>query len=218
MRTWQASLSAQVAGPSGSGAKDGNRASARTCPAESGTSVGASPPAETGFRSSICRAGPGFGPGTAKRQTQGFGSWTVRQTEASAEDPAAAGPGLRLEGPRGGHRDSGSGSAERRTARASALTGSPRGNRKERKLRKDPGASAPEPPAQVRDSKPPGADCLAFQAWHPPQRDSGGWRRRQPPFPFEQAPFAAGPASLSVQPELPPRRNGAIPHGVGQAG
>ena len=123
----------------------------------------------------------GFRPGSCEAADPGPRSWTVRQTEASAEDPAAAGPKLRLAGPRGGHRDFGSGSAERRTARASALTGSPRGNRKERKLWKDPGGSAPEPPAQVRNSKPPRADRLAFQAWHHPRRDSGGWRRRQPP-------------------------------------
>ena len=105
------------------------------------------------------------------------------EPEASAEGNPAE---TRNRGFGGGSRDGrnrnpGSGSAKRRTARASALTGSQRGNRKERKLRKDPGGSAPEPPAQVRTSKPPSADCLASQAWCHPRRDSGGWRQRQPP-------------------------------------
>jgi hypothetical protein len=40
-----------------------------------------------GFGPAILRAGPGFGPGAAKKATQGFGSWTPGGTEASAKDP-----------------------------------------------------------------------------------------------------------------------------------
>jgi len=68
----------------------------------------------------------------------------------------------------GGNRDPGSGTAERRTARAPALTGSPRGNRKARKRRKDPGGSRTKPPARLVKLETAQADCLASQAWFPP--------------------------------------------------
>jgi len=50
----------------------------RTCPGKSGTSVSALPPAKKELRLPICRAGPGFGPGAAKR----------REPRASAHGPA----------------------------------------------------------------------------------------------------------------------------------
>jgi hypothetical protein len=119
-----------------------------SCPAESGTQVGALPPAEKGLLPPILRAGPGFGPGAAKTADPGRKSMDCqagqrlrpkailpkRGTDASAQDLRDS----RIRNP-------GSGTAKRRTARASALTGSPRGNRKERKLRKDSGGSVPEP-------------------------------------------------------------------------
>ena len=47
---------------------------------------------------------------------------------------------------------------------------------------------------------------LALQAWHPPQRDSGGWRQRQPPFLFGVA--AARASGLIPRPSrrLPRKR------------
>ena len=86
-------------------------------------------------------------------------------TGASALDPAASGTkGFGRRNRQSGNRDFGSESAKRRTARASALTGSPRGNRIELRLLSDSGGSGAWACPGFRHSKPPGAKGLAFQA------------------------------------------------------
>jgi hypothetical protein len=103
-------------------------------------------------------------------------------TEASAEDPSFPGCWLRPECRRGGNGDENSRSAERRTARASALSGSPRGNLKRLRPRIDPGgsvasnprfASAPTRNRPVRGSSPPRLGSGAAP--------SGVLRRPKPP-------------------------------------
>jgi hypothetical protein len=106
----------------------------RTSPAESEASAGALPPARkelrfrkrsgrTGFRSGSCE--PGVDPGlrlmAMPRRNQGFGRGSCR-TRFRGLRPMKTGMARK--------RDASSKSAERRTARASALTGSQRGNRK----------------------------------------------------------------------------------------
>ncbi len=79
-------------------------------------------------------------------------------TMASAEDPAASGTkGFGRRNRPGGMKDFGPKSAKRRTARASALTGSPRGNWIELRLLSDPGGSGAGTCPGFRPSKPPGA-------------------------------------------------------------
>jgi len=106
-----------------------------------------------GFGLWILRAGPGFGPGAAKPADPG-----LRSMDRQAE------PRLRPRNRQSGKRDASPKSAERRTARASALSGSPRGNLKELRLLMDPGgsgASSPRfaaPPTRnrpARDASPP---------------------------------------------------------------
>src|SRR6185295_4148344 len=102
----------------------------RTCPAESGTSVNATPPDGKGLRSRIGRAGPGFGPGAAKSAEPRISVHGLPGgTRASARDPAGSvvkGFGRRRR--QGRKTNFGSKFAKRRTARASALSGSQRGN------------------------------------------------------------------------------------------
>jgi len=94
-----------------------------------------------GFGSGILRAGPGFGPGAAKqanpglrlmdaRRNRGFGSGSCRtRNRGFGPRTAKAGTGTQVPIRR------------RRTARASALSGSQRGNRKKLRLWMDSGGS-----------------------------------------------------------------------------
>ncbi len=126
------------------------------------------PPVRKGLRFRRGRAGPGFGLGAANPVwTQGFGSWPCQGgTKASAEDPAGRECGVSaLEERKAGKRDASSESAERRTVRASALSGSQRGNRKSGFGRfEDPGGSGAADPRSnapptrnrpARDASPP---------------------------------------------------------------
>jgi len=154
MFRWQASSSAQVRDLRVPRQTGRNQASACSCPAEAGR------------KSARCH-----------RWKQGFGSGTIGQDRVSARElrngrPRTQVHGLSRQSPGfgqgnlpftakasaeardGGDRNLGFGSAVRRTARASALTGSQRGNPKERKLPKDSG-ERPEPPAQVRPRNSP---------------------------------------------------------------
>jgi hypothetical protein len=91
------------------------------------------PPAQKELRFRRGRAGPGFGPGAANQAwTQGFGLWPC-QAEPRLRPrilPDAVSRASAGEIARARKRNASSESAERRTARASALTGSPRGTLK----------------------------------------------------------------------------------------
>ena len=94
--------------------------------------IGALPPAQKGLRLRRGRAGPGFGPGAANQAApRGFGLMD-RQAEPEA---SARGSCRRrhqrlrpLKTPRAWKRNASSDTAERRTVRASALSGSHRGH------------------------------------------------------------------------------------------
>jgi hypothetical protein len=151
-------------------------------------------PAAAGLRPARChRRGQGFGPefvgqdrASARelrnRRTQDFGPWPPWQIPASAGDPAGRGPTVSAGGAPGWDAGRKLHTAERRTARASALVGEPAGKpaaapaasgpRRKRRFR-TPGS------ARAAHSKPPGAERLASQARFK-QRDSGGRRRRRP--------------------------------------
>lgn len=125
-------------GPSGSGParrKAGLRSTRRT----GGTG---------GFGPWIFRAGPGFGPGAAKPADPGFRSMDARRNRGFGRGSRRTRlPRLRPSGHRqGGKRDASSKSAERRTVRASALSGSPRGNRNGLRPGMDPGGSGASSP------------------------------------------------------------------------
>jgi hypothetical protein len=125
----------------------------RTSPAESGTSVRAPPPGEKELRLRICRAGPGFGSGAAKRrEPRASAHGTVRRNERLRPfDPAGRGTGgFGRRNRQGGKRDFGSKFAKRRTAGASAPSGSPRGNRKGLRLWMDPGGGSAGTSVPVR--------------------------------------------------------------------
>ena len=155
----------------------------RTSPAESGTSVSAPPPAEKGFGLGSVGQDRASARELRTRQDPGLRSMDLPGgTEASAEDPAGRGTegfGSRIR--QGGKRNASSESAKRRTARASALSGSPRGNLESGFGRGwTPEEAGSEPPARMPPSKPPSAERL------PPRpgstrRDSGGRRQRRPP-------------------------------------
>ena len=132
------------------------------------------------------RAGKGFAR-NCERQPLGFGSWTVRQNQGFGQGaclsrpPASAGERDRQEDgePRF------SGSAERRTARASALTGSPRGKpKRSASFAEDPGETAFRASARTLSRNRPARTASPPRLGVHPRRDSGGWRRRRPPFLF----------------------------------
>ena len=137
---------------------------------EAGTDFGPSPvrrKAGSSDRRAANRRRGGFGPGSvgqdrvsARELRSGRPRTQVHglpgRPEASAQGvPAKGGTGLRLRI----RRRRGGGTPvphlPRRTARASALTGSRRGNRKGRKLWKDPGRSAARAPGSGVASKQP---------------------------------------------------------------
>lgn len=95
----------------------------------------------TGFRPGSCEAA----------RTQDASPWTCQVEEKlRLRIPPDAEPEAPAEGTaRDGKRNFGSESAKRRTARASALTGSPRGNLKELRLRTDPGGDGAGTSVQV---------------------------------------------------------------------
>jgi hypothetical protein len=120
------------------------------------------------------RRGRSFGSGIAgqdrvsarelrNRRTQDLGPWTPGGTEASAEDSAAFGTRASAEDP--GWREAGREFQirQRRTVRASALSGSQRGNRMRLRPPKDPGGSGARTPGSgaatrnrpERDASPP---------------------------------------------------------------
>jgi hypothetical protein len=117
----------------------------------------------------------GFRPGSCETAgTRGFGSWTCQ-----------AEPRLRPRIPRQPHQGFGGGvatagtegasprSAERRTAKASALTGSQRGTPKEPGLPKDSGEPG-HGPRFGHGFETALADCLASQAWCPSAKGTVG--------------------------------------------
>ena len=129
-------------GPGGTGQAGHRTFGFRTCPAESGTSVSAPPPAENGLRPGSV----GQDRVSARELRTGGPRISVHGppggTEASAEDPAGLrNRGFGLRNREGGNGSASSESAERRTARASALSGSPRGNRRRLRPWMDPGGS-----------------------------------------------------------------------------
>gem|GEM_PF-3748313 len=114
------------------------------------------PSGRTGLRPGGCEAAG----------TQSFGSWTC-QAEPRLRPripPEAVSRASARGSAKAGKRDFGPESAKRRTARASALTGSPRGNRIELRLLSDSGGSGAGACLGFRHSKSPGAKGLAFQA------------------------------------------------------
>ena len=132
-------------------------------------------PGRTGFRPGSCETG---GPRTSVHGRQA-------ETEASAEDPAIIGTGASAEGPRWGEAGREFQTAERRTARASALVGEPAGKPAPASAGKGPRRKRRQDPRFRRlYSKPPDAGRLASQAGFR-QRDSGGRRQRRPPLHFE---------------------------------
>ena len=173
-------------------------------PAESEARAGAPPPAEGGLRLIVRRAGPGF----AARELRNGGTGTSvhgppGRPEASAEGSCRSGAGLRPGAAKAGagiRKDFGS--AERRTAGASAPTGSPQGNPKgASRLHDGPRRIGPRAPGSTGSRNRPARTSLASQAWCPPRRDSGGWRRRQPPFFLARdAPPSLSSAAIPVQP------------------
>ena len=130
------------------------------------------PPGRTGLRPGGCETG---GPRASAHGPSGG-------TEASAEDLAITGTGASALGPRWGEEGREFRTAERRTARASALVGEPAGKPALASAGKGPRRKRRfEPPVQIAaHSKPPRAGRLASQARFR-QRDSGGRRRRRPP-------------------------------------
>lgn len=106
-----------------------------------------------------------------------------------------AGPRTRVHGLPGGtfgfgrtgSGDFGPGAAKRRTARASALTGSHRGNpRSGLRFADGTPEAGIRTPGSVPVSKTPTRKCLASQAERCLRRDSGGRRRRRPPLRFRR--------------------------------
>jgi hypothetical protein len=139
--------------------------------------------------------------GAAKRQgTQGFGSWILSGgTRTSVLDPAGRGTKGFGRRDRQGKEAKASAfkSAERRTAGASAPSGSPRGNRIELRLLSDPGGSGTGASALVSAPR----NLPARKASPPRQgktrRDSGGRQRCRPPFSLR--PFSSrGMRALAV--------------------
>ena len=131
-------------------------------------------PGRTGFRPGSCETG---GPRTSVHDRQA-------EPEASAEDPAIIGTKASAEGPRWGEEGREFQTAERRTARASALVGEPAGKPAPASAGKGPRRKRRQDPRfRRRHSKPPNARRLASQARFQ-QRDSGGRRQRRPPLLF----------------------------------
>ena len=158
------------------------------CPAEGRSSDRAPPPAKAGsFGSGAASGRTGLRPGSCEPGgTQDASPWTC-QAEPSAlsrKDPAGSKAGLRSGGGKAGTEGFGSRSAKRRTARASALTGSPRGTGRRASARRRTPETGIGTPGSDPVSKPPARDCLASQAGCHPRRDSGGRRRRRPPLSF----------------------------------
>ena len=171
--------------------------SGQVCQAESGI-----------FGSARCQpAEPSPGLGTlgqerasarnCERQPLGFGSWTVRQIQGFGQGACLSRPQASA-GEREGQEDGEprfSGSAERRTARASALTGSPRGKpKRSASFAEDPGGTAFRASARALSRNRPARTASPPRLGVHPRRDSGGWRRRQPPFLFR-----ADPAPSTIQ-------------------
>ena len=129
-------------------------------------------PGRTGLRPGSCETG---GPRASAHGPSGG-------TEASAEDLAITGTRASALGPRWGEEGREFRTAERRTARASALVGEPAGKPAPASAGKGPRRKRRfEPPVQsAAHSKPPRAGRLASQARFR-QGDSGGRRRRRPP-------------------------------------
>jgi hypothetical protein len=163
----------------------------RTSPAEGGTSVRALPPAREKLRLRQGRAGPGFGPGAANpAMTQGLAPMDLPGgTKASALDPAGRGTeGFGRKCPPKQEEKLRLRNRQRRTARASALSGSPRGNLRALRRRMDPGGSGTL-------AWPLGALALVSAPRNRPsreklfrqdraRRDSGGRQRCRPPLFF----------------------------------
>ena len=160
--------------------------------AEGGTSVRASPPAETALRRRLRRAGPGFGPGAAKPADPGFRSMdAMAAPRLRPRIPPGSDPRPRPRDWRGGKRSASSKAAERRTVRASALSGSQRENRAglgrprtpEEAVRRTPGSTR-------RHSKPPNAGRLASQARF---QAKGQWGPAATPAPITVRPSPSPP-------------------------
>jgi hypothetical protein len=127
-------------------------------------------PTESGLRPRAVTGGEGASASCPSGRTGSFGFRELRNgrdpglrsmdlpggTRASAPDPAASGTkGFGRRNRQSGKKDFGPKSAKRRTARASALTGSPRGNRTELRLLSDSGGSEAGTCPGFRPSKPP---------------------------------------------------------------
>ena len=135
-----------------------------TCPAESGTQVGALPPARRGFRPFHCRAGPGFGPGAAKPADPGLRSMAVRRNpRLRPRIPPSTDPKLRPRDCDGGKRDVSSEPPNGEPPGLRPWSGSPRGNRFRLRPEMDPGGSGARTPGSgaatrnrpMRDALPP---------------------------------------------------------------
>ena len=197
MFRWQASSSAQVRGLRVPRQTGRNRASACCLSGRSGTKVGALSPVEAGLRLGDHRAGPGFGPGAAKRQTQDASPWTVEaEPRLRPGKPAVHGQGF------------GGGTGRRRSeprfriCRAANRqgfgpdgepAGKPEGAQAPEGLRR----TAPEPPAQVRPRNSPKRTASPPRLGDPRRGTVGAGGNVSPHFLF-------GPHFLSGAPSKPP--------------
>ena len=117
------------------------------------------------------------------RRNQGFGRGSCRTRLQ----------GLRsMQTGKAGKRDASSKSAERRTARASALTGSPRGNRNGLRPGMDPGGRGVRACPDYRPSKPPITKGPLRR--NRTRRDSGGRQQCRPPLSYRRMPIGALPS------------------------
>jgi hypothetical protein len=165
--------------PSGDRSRQTGRAPARPVRRKRDLRIGAPPTGGTQPR--LGTGGQGRASArNCERQPQGFGSWTVRQQpRRQPRCRPIANPGVSAKGRRDGQEDGKprfSGSAERRTARASALTGSPRGKpERSASFAKDPGETARAPARDLSRNLPARTASPPRLGVHP-RRDSGGWR------------------------------------------
>jgi hypothetical protein len=170
---------------------------------ERGLRTDALPPAQKELRLRRGRAGPGFGPGAANPAwTQRFGAWTC-QAEPRLRPrilPARFLVLRCLENAKAGKRNASSESAERRTARASALSGSLRGHRKGfgpdglRRMRGQDLSWLPRLETAHRE-RPASAEPDAKGQWGPAAMPApitvSGLRQRPHPFAFPRSGHAA---------------------------